>query len=123
MRRYDCDRCRDTGQDGDRRCYKCDAHDLKKPDLIQLILDEAVRVEPVRCDQCGHLTEWVHFGDCGMVCADCCLTRPEWAVETFNVAGEAVASIGTKPLGLLGVPYCSPGVDAAVSRLLDEVAA
>ena len=92
-------------------------------DLITLILDEAVSVEPVRCDQCGHLTEWVHFGDCGMVCADCCLTRPEWAVETLNVAGEAVASIGTKPLGLLGVPYCSPGVDAAVSRLLDEVAA
>ena len=27
------------------------------------------------------------------------------------------------PLGLLGVHYCSPGVDAAVSRLLDEVAA
>ena len=92
-------------------------------DLIKLILDEATRVEPVRCDQCGHLTEWVHFGDCGMVCADCCLTRPEWAVETLNVAGEAVASIGTKPLGLLGVPYCSTGVDAAVSRLLDEVPA
>ena len=92
-------------------------------DLIKLILDEATRVEPVRCDQCDHLTEWVHFGDCGMVCVSCCITRPEWAVETLNVAGEAVASIGTKPLGPLGVPYCSTGVDAAVSRLLDEVAA
>ena len=92
-------------------------------DLIKLILDEAVRVEPVRCDQCGHLTERVHFGDCGMVCADCCITRPEWAVATIEAAGEAFAVIGTKPLGSLGVPYCSPGVDAAVSRLLDEVAA
>ena len=92
-------------------------------DLIKLILDEAVRVEPVRCDQCDHLTEWVHFGDCGMVCADCCLTRPEWAVETLNFAGDTFAFIGDKPLGPLGVPYCSTGVDAAVSRLLDEVAA
>ena len=92
-------------------------------DLIKLILDEAVRVEPVRCDQGDHLTEWVHFGDCGMVCVSCCITRPELAVETLNVAGEAVAFIGAKPLGPLGVPYCSPGVDAAVSRLLDEVAA
>ena len=92
-------------------------------DLIQLILDEAIHVEPVRCDQGDHLAEWVHFGDCGMVCVSCCITRPEWAVKTLNVAGEAVASIGTKPLGRLDVPYCSPGVDAAVSRLLDEVAA
>ena len=36
-RRYDCDRCRDTGQDGDRPCYKCDAHDLKKPDDEELL--------------------------------------------------------------------------------------
>ena len=27
-RRYDCDRCRDTGRDGDRPCRKCDAYDL-----------------------------------------------------------------------------------------------
>ena len=92
-------------------------------DLIKLILDEATRVEPVRCDQCGHLTEWVHFGDCGMVCADCCLTRPEWAVATLNAAGEAVAFIGTKPLGSLGVPYLSREVDAAVTRLREAVAA
>ena len=31
-RRYDCDRCGDTGWAGDRPCYKCDAHDLRKPD-------------------------------------------------------------------------------------------
>ena len=36
-RRYDCDRCRDTGQDGDRRCCKCDAHDLKKSDDEELL--------------------------------------------------------------------------------------
>ena len=92
-------------------------------DLIELILDEAVHLEPVRCDQCDHLTEWVHFGYCGMACVSCCITRPEWAVATINAAGEAVAAIGAKPLGSLGVPYLSCGVDAAVTRLLDEVAA
>jgi len=122
-RRYDCDRCRDTGQDGDRPCYKCDAHDLKKPDLIQLILDEAIHVEQAKCDNCSLRSGWGHVGDSGWRCVSCCITRPEWAVSTENIAGLAFARIGSRLLGSLGVPYCSTGVDAAVSRLLDEVAA
>ena len=92
-------------------------------DLLARIIEDAICVEPTVCDNCSCLSEWGHVGDSGWRCVSCCITRPEWAVETLNVAGEAVASIGTKPLGLLGVPYCSTGVDAAVSRLLDEVAA
>ena len=122
-RRYDCDRCRDTGQDGGRPCYKCDAHDRKKPDLIQLILDEAIRVEPTECDNCSCLSEWGHVGDFGWRCVSCCITRPEWAVSTQNMGGDAIAFVGATPLGNLHVPYCSTGVDAAVSRLLDEVSA
>lgn len=33
-RRYDCDRCGDTGWAGDRPCYKCDAHDLREPSTL-----------------------------------------------------------------------------------------
>ena len=96
---------------------------LKKPDLIQLILDEAIHVEPTECDNCACLTEWGHVGDSGWRCVSCCITRPEWAVSTQNLAGDAIAFIGATPLGNLRVPYCSRDVDAAVSRLLDEVAA
>ena len=92
-------------------------------DLIQLILDEAIHVEPTECDNCACLTEWGHVGDSGWRCVSCCITRPEWAVSTQNLAGDAIAFIGATPLGNLHVPYCSTGVDAAVSRLLDEVAA
>ena len=64
-RRYDCDRCRDTGQDGDRRCYKCDAHD---------------RVEPTErhtysCDRCGDMGYYSASGswsaDDDVPCSDC----------------------------------------------------
>ena len=92
-------------------------------DLIQLILDEAIHVEPTECDNCSCLSEWGHVGDSGWRCVSCCITRPEWAVSTQNLAGLAVAFIGATPLGNLHVPYCSTGVDAAVSRLLDEVSA
>ena len=92
-------------------------------DLLTRIIEDAICVEPTVCDNCSCLSEWGHVGDSGWRCVSCCITRPEWAVETLNVAGEAVAFIGTKPLGPLGVPYCSTGVDTAVSRLLDEVAA
>ena len=65
MRRYDCDRCRDTGQDGGRRCYKCDAHD---------------RVEPTErhaysCDRCGdmgyHSASGSWSADDDVPCTDC----------------------------------------------------
>ena len=124
-RRYDCDRCRDTGQDGDRPCYKCDAaHDLRKPDLIQLIIDEAIHVEPTECDNCSCLSEWGHVGDSGWRCGSCCITRPEWAVSTHPAGwGMTAAYIGSHRIGTIPLPYCSTGVDAAVSRLLDEVPA
>ena len=94
-----------------------------KPDLIELILEEAIHVEPTECDHCACLTEWGHVGDFGWRCVSCCITRPEWAVSIQNVGGDAFAWIGATPLGNLHVPYYSTGVDAAVSRLLDEVAA
>ena len=92
-------------------------------DLLARIIEDAICVEPTVCDNCSCLSEWGHVGDSGWRCVSCCITRPEWAVSTQGIAGLAVAWIGSRPLGPLGVPYCSPGADAAVSRLLDEVAA
>lgn len=92
-------------------------------DLLTRIIEDAICVEPTKCDNCSCLSEWGHVGDSGWRCVSCCITRPEWAVETLNVAGLAVAFIGAKPLGSLGVPYLSREVDAAVARLLDEVVA
>ena len=63
--KYDCDRCRDTGQDGDRPCYKCDAHDLRRP----------TERHTYSCDRCGDMGYYSASGswsaDDDIPCPEC----------------------------------------------------
>ena len=91
--------------------------------LIDIIHREHRRLEePAACCLCDRLAETGHVADYGWACLPCCEARPEYAVATISVGGETTAWIGTHKLGSLGVPYLSREVDAAVTRLLDEVA-